>query len=281
MSRLKLILVLTIILALIPSCGPASSSEQDQLVETRVALGIAQTQLAQTETALSPQITQIPVGLTPLPSGTSVTVTVSLATNCRTGPSDIYPMVGGLQVGEVAEVVGKDAYDQYWIIILPSDPQVTCWLWGQYATVTGDTSQLAVIAAPPTPTAMVADVPPSGPGYTLNYIGMVSCGPSYAFRFSIVNNGSLTWESIRLVVVDNTTASTFTHQLDSFRSYSGCGVSTNDQGLEPGKTGTVSNILPGELGYNPTGHSITTTAKLCSQNGMAGTCQSKTVSFTP
>ena len=151
MARLKLILVFIIIFALLTSCGSASSSEQDQLVETRVALGIAQTQLAQTETAMAPQITQIPVGVTPLPSGTSVTVTVSLATNCRTGPSDIYPTVGGLQVGEVAEVVGKDAYDQYWIIILPSDPQVTCWLWGQYATIIGDASKVAVVVAPPTP----------------------------------------------------------------------------------------------------------------------------------
>lgn len=82
------------------------------------------------------------------PTG-GVTVTVSQNTNCREGPGQEFNDVGALTPGQTAEVVGKDTVNNYWIIKLPSNPAVTCWLWGQYATVTGDTSQVANV---PTPT---------------------------------------------------------------------------------------------------------------------------------
>jgi uncharacterized protein YgiM (DUF1202 family) len=80
------------------------------------------------------------------------TVSVSVDTNCRIGPGNAYEMVGGLKVGETAAVVGKDAFGEYWIIEDENTPDGTCWIWGQYATVKGNTDNLPVVAAPPTPT---------------------------------------------------------------------------------------------------------------------------------
>ncbi|MBC7878820.1 MAG: hypothetical protein H7Y59_16740 [Anaerolineales bacterium] len=91
---------------------------------------------------------------TPIPGSTSgtPTVSVSLDTNCRKGPGQQYDVSGALLVGQTAEVVGKNSASNYWIIKTPSNSSATCWLWGQYATVRGDTSGLAEVAAPPTPT---------------------------------------------------------------------------------------------------------------------------------
>ncbi len=85
-------------------------------------------------------------------------VTVSIATNCRTGPGQAYGISYGLPVGQTAEVVGKNTSTNYWIIKIPNG-NGTCWLWGQYATVTGDASTLPTVAIPPTPTPTVTATP--------------------------------------------------------------------------------------------------------------------------
>ena len=41
----------------------------------------------------------------------------------------------------------------YWIVNNPDRPG-ECWLWGQYASVSGDTSSLPVRTPPPTPTPL-------------------------------------------------------------------------------------------------------------------------------
>ncbi|MFN8399865.1 MAG: hypothetical protein U0X74_07615 [Anaerolineales bacterium] len=81
-------------------------------------------------------------------TSSAVTITVSQNTNCRLGPSQNFDEVGALGPGQVAEVVGKDTQDNYWIIKLPNNPAITCWVWGQYATVTGDAATVADIATP-------------------------------------------------------------------------------------------------------------------------------------
>ncbi len=95
----------------------------------------------------------------------SVTVSVSSVTNCRTGPATSYDLVLAFQPGATAEVVGKYTPANYWIIKTPTGG--TCWLWGAYATLQGDPSSLAE-SAPPAPAPVAAaptDTPmaPKGP----------------------------------------------------------------------------------------------------------------------
>ena len=52
-------------------------------------------------------------------------------------PSMVYDLIGALLLGEQAVVVGKYTPGNYWIIN-NLDAAGTCWLWGQYATVTGN-----------------------------------------------------------------------------------------------------------------------------------------------
>jgi hypothetical protein len=146
-----------------------STTDQQALIDQAVAetLG-AQTQIAhavqQTLTAMvtdtlqftfTPSLTLTPsqtLTTTPSPTSEAPRVSVSVDTRCRTGPGTIFDILGVLKVGETAEVVGRSHNSDNWIIKLPSNPAITCWLWAFYATVTGNTSALPVVPWPPTPT---------------------------------------------------------------------------------------------------------------------------------
>ncbi len=106
-----------------------------------------------TET-LQPKVTMTPT-ITLTPTQEKPMVSVSVDTNCRSGPGKIYDWIGGLLVGEQAEVVGQSMDGQYWVIKNP-DKAGECWLWGNYATVTGPTAALPKYTPPPTPTPAFA-----------------------------------------------------------------------------------------------------------------------------
>jgi uncharacterized protein YgiM (DUF1202 family) len=83
---------------------------------------------------------------------------VSVPTNCRTGPGKIYDWVSVLPVGRQVEVVARNASGTYWVVQNPAGSG-TCWLWGNYARVSGHTADLPVWAAPPAPTPSVGVTP--------------------------------------------------------------------------------------------------------------------------
>ena len=95
----------------------------------------------------TPTPTQPVATRTPIRSDTPM-VSVSYKTNCRTGPGVRYTIIGGLFVGERAEVVGVSEDGEYWVIKNPLRPG-ECWLWGRFATVEGDISRLPRMTPPP------------------------------------------------------------------------------------------------------------------------------------
>jgi hypothetical protein len=186
-TRIILPLLLIVIALVLQGCLPAapqgvSQEEVEQAVQqTLQALSLFQTATAvaqpvvesptplplPTETAVPeptataiPSPTAVPTDVPVIPSITppptlvpSVPmVSVSVNTNCRSGPSRFYDLLGGLRVGETARVVGKSPATNYWIIETPRGSGV-CWLWNGYATVTGDTASLPVVETPPAPPA--------------------------------------------------------------------------------------------------------------------------------
>lgn len=88
------------------------------------------------------------------PTEANPMISVSVDTNCRTGPGKIYDWIGALLVGEEVEIVGRTTDSQYWVVENP-DKAGECWLWSKYATVTGSTSALPLYTPPPTPTPMI------------------------------------------------------------------------------------------------------------------------------
>ncbi len=122
------------------------------LIETALASG-AQPPKAQglsaTEDPALPLTEEVVIPAAVLPPAVGdVTVTVSVATNCRQGPGAAFKSIYGMPVGQVAKVVAKNSYSGYWIIEIPGQNGQTCWLWGQYATISGDTASLKDVVTP-------------------------------------------------------------------------------------------------------------------------------------
>jgi len=165
----------TLLVLAILACGPNRSAEQ-AATETMQALGtvVAQTMEAGGDTgdqdspespdASGPDAV-IPSD-TPEPSATATLgapmLSVSVDTNCRFGPGDVYDYLGALLVGEEALVTGKLADESFWYIENPDAPPPHCWVWGMYASISGDKSGVPVLTPPPTPTPALGSIS----GYT-------------------------------------------------------------------------------------------------------------------
>ena len=86
-------------------------------------------------------------------------------TNCRHGPAVVYDIEGLLMEGETAPIVGRNADNSWWVIVLP-DTQLQCWVWGGGVRISGNTGSVPVIAAPPTPTFTPEAPSTIGPTYS-------------------------------------------------------------------------------------------------------------------
>ncbi|HMV28112.1 MAG TPA: hypothetical protein PKE23_01920 [Anaerolineales bacterium] len=178
---------------------------------------------------------------TPTVSSTNgTTVTVSIATNCRTGPGQAYPSIYGLPVGVVGKVVGNNpSVSNYWVIEIPNSGGGTCWLWGQYATVTGDTNTLKVVAVPATPTPTATLTP------TATKV-VAPAAPSNA-------------TSVLLNCVTNNSIQTFTATFtwtDNSNNENGFNIYVNANFAN----GSSVDILSGSVGPNTTSYTVSTTA---------------------
>ena len=126
-----------------------------------------------TPTVLPTTLTSTAVAETPLPTSTSdsqksdergaAVVQVSVTTNCRTGPGVNYPRLSPLQAGKEAELIGRDASWTYWVIKDPGRTGQNCWLWGYYASTTGNLKALKVFTAPTPPGGYPSPQPTSSP----------------------------------------------------------------------------------------------------------------------
>ncbi len=106
----------------------------------------------------SPQASETPTITVPPTLGGPI-VHVSMDTNCRFGPGDVYEYQGALLVGEEAAVTGKLADESFWYIENPDAPPPFCWIWGMYASVEGDKSGIPILTPPPTPTPEYTPTP--------------------------------------------------------------------------------------------------------------------------
>jgi hypothetical protein len=291
-QKIFLGVVASIFLISIPACssigGPGVlTQDSSAAIQTQVSLLVASTIQAQTAIANSvvqtvaamqtntPESTFTPTfTLTPVFPVLSVTV----ETNCRSGPGTTYDVMGIVRVGESARVVGRNANSTYWIVQLPANHAIICWLWGHYASLVGNPAGLPVSAPPPTPTP--AKTPTPAVSFAVEFISVTLCPAAwYSLTFKITNTGSLTWESIHISVKDNVTDNTGKNGNEvNFTRVTGCDYLDPDQNLEPGEVGYSSAIMvpPG-----PAGHSVTAKFLICPQDGLDGTCLNQSLTFTP
>jgi hypothetical protein len=277
-----------------PLANGGSSGQVD--IGTLVALQVAQTQLAQTLAAgnqsasASPTVQQLPqeptftptITLTPMPSFTptpeGVWLTVRENTNCRSGPGTNYDYVTLIKAGTHVQAIARNPDNSYYYIQNPNAGGF-CWLWIQYSDLTGDINILPVYTPQPTPTMTYTPTPEGS--LSVSFVAVTSCMGEYALRLKVKNTGGITWQSVKVVIKDTTTATTFTHTLDQFRGYSGCGMDVSQDDLTPGEDGVISNVAPGQFNYDPTGHHLKVTVTVYSKDGLAGKSFTVTITVNP
>jgi hypothetical protein len=282
----RLIIVVILLAASALACGfPGAMSEvaqdSDAVVATRVAATMAVGGMAEVPEgaalppasseatpppATTPTITQTPTDtLTPTPAVPMVSVTVN--TNCRFGPGQLYEYLGALLEGETAEIHGRDPEGNFWYIENPDQPGSYCWITAAYAQVTGDTSQVPELTPPPTPTYT-----PIPLNFDIDEAISLACGADRFIEFTVRNTGMQTFRSFTLYVEDLDTSVVKTFIGNSFYVVSGC-PSGFSHSVDPGGQ---AFIKVGIYTYDPFGNQVRTTAKMCSEEMQGGICVEKT-----
>ncbi len=218
---------------------------------------------------IQPTSTSTPT-ITLTPTLEKVTVTVSKNTNCRQGPEKQFDLVGIMKTGETAEAIGRNAQKTYWVIRLPSNTAKTCWLWYEWATLTGNGDALLIVESPPTPTWSPR------PDFTFNYLGLTPCGGNYRIRLQVTNTGNVPWESFRSRSEDTVTAVTTMAASNVFLDYNGCAVLAGPEALAPGDTNYAVSIAPA----GSSGHNITVNLTLYTENNGGGTSMTGNFNMT-
>ena len=200
----------------------------------------------------------------------AVYVTVSVDTWCRLGPGAEYEKAGILLVGEIGEVLGRDAFGQFWYIRNPDIGVEFCWISAEYATVEGNV--LSIVAQPP-PADLSSDV-------ELTYTGLGKCSNSNTWwvDMRISNQSNISFNSINLIAGDGATNIFRSMNSNGFPFTDGCASPTSEDTLNPGSSVRISSP---EFTYDLNGADISVSLTICTEINMGGTCVSKTLAFVP
>jgi hypothetical protein len=295
--------LLACIILMIAACGPVSTAaplvpdinQLNTAIAQTVAAAVTQSMVPPGPTSAFNTQTATPTftaTFTPTSSPTTLLlftptlavpiISVSVPTNCRNGPGKIYAYQGALFVGQVAQVVAAEPTGKYWYIPNPDSPGNFCWVWGQYATITGNTLGLPVFTPPPTPTPTVTPHPTQkctpGAGIQISYSSTDTCSGMWWVEFKLMNNGNVDLRSINVEVFDSDTHVTVSNLTDGYRDKDGCSSSPKKDVLSPGSSVTVSAPA---FSYNPAGHEIELTVTACSHTGQTGLCSTRKIEFVP
>ena len=102
-------------------------------------------------------------------------------TNCRSGPGANFDIITVFQPGASAEIVGRSAQNDWWLINNPFGTG-TCWISGEFATVSGSESTVKVVTPPPPATADLP-APPSISNWEY-FCSLGSSGPNITFNLT-------------------------------------------------------------------------------------------------
>ncbi len=250
-----------------PTAGPSPTVTRTTVTNTPVPTS------TETQTT-TPTVTQTPfifLTFTPLVP----MISVSVPTNCRTGPSTVYNITGALLVGQSVQVYAQDPTGTWWQIKDPSGGEY-CWVSDKYATLTGLTSTLPVYTPMPTPLPTYTPAPTTG--FDLSYDGFLSCTSEWWPEISLYNTGDTTFRSVEIIVRDMANSHEVSGDFNNFIDNYDCSSSNSRSTLLPGKSVTVSSP---SFTNDPTGHRLRTTITLCSERDLNGDCVTETITARP
>lgn len=231
-----------------------------------------------TPTEFIPTQTGTPQTSTPSPIPTDtptpepVMIHVTSPTHCRTGPGKSYEIVGSLLVGMKALVIGRDPTNEYYYIENPYVFTEYCWVWGEYAEFEGDPLALPAYTPPPTPTPTATPIPTLD--FNLKGSGFQTCSGSFWVNLEITNNSQYVFESVNVLVQDETRNVTRTVASDDFAAAIGCdGLTVNDKI----PNAAIVLISGARFNYNFKGNTMRVVVTICTKDGQAGICTAKEI----
>ena len=206
-------------------------------------------------------------------------ISVSVDTNCRSGPGKVYDYKGALLIGETAQILARDPSGNYWYISNPDQTGHYCWVWGKYATLIGNVAFLPIYTPPPTPTPTntptSTPTPEPAPNFKASYTSMDLCA-GWWLEFKLKNTGTIDLKSVEIILFDKDTGITISNLTDGFTDINGCITSATKDTLSAGTSLIVSSPA---FTFDPTGHEIHATITSCSKNGLNGLCVTQTIKF--
>jgi hypothetical protein len=197
-------------------------------------------------------------------------VRVTRNTNCRTGWGTDYDLVHILTVGEEAEIVARSSNPDYVVIEVPGSPGRECWLWMEYAQVTGSTEGLPEATPPPTRTPEPTATP------YLNFTASVTwhsvCGSDESVMVRITNTGASNIESYQISATNQDTSETVTNQSNSFGQTPDC-ITVSVPVIPPGSSAYITVDFSAPIA----GARIAGSLQACTNDGLGGLCHTRPI----
>lgn len=163
-----IVLAFTISLSTILACNLQTPAQPTLSVDDQAATIIAATLQAGNESGSDvpilatfsstpkPTVTSIAATLGPTatitPTYSVPMLTLREQTNCRTGPGLSYDILFAYVKGVKREILGYYPQENYWLIKAPESATGECWIWGEYAEITGSYWVVPSLTPPPTAT---------------------------------------------------------------------------------------------------------------------------------
>lgn len=201
--------------------------------------------------------------------------------NCRSGPGPGYTRLGYLLVGEESEIYGRNKSWTWWYIREPRRAGIMCWVWGGSTRVEGDTGSVPVIYVSASPSITKTPSKPGGGGASFSVTGVkiIKCGSVFTIIIKVKNTGDKRFESAMMKVTDLTKGKLLYGPSSSntpFRSSDTDCTADGDQ-IETGQTRWIGAGLGTK---SLSGHKLQIEIKLCTGEGLSGTCDSESGSYT-
>lgn len=267
---------------------PVAPLEQSDL-QTLVAgtLTAAAVEMEQTMTAavtptetVAPTLTETAtLPPTDTPTKEVVSITLSGNTNCRRGASTYFPVITVIPAGSVVEVIARNPESDYFFVRAAESDTGGCWIWKEFASVTGNLESLAVYTPVPTPLPTATNTPPPGANFTAQFAGLTACGTGYAANFNISNTGTSTLQSIRIKITSTSWNFTFIDNTGFSQWSHGSKYATLAE-ITSGKSMIVSTC-PGGFDSSPSGQDIKAEITVCLNDNLTGACSTQSLEFKP
>jgi uncharacterized protein YraI len=131
-----------------------------QALETQLPPATAEPIISSTPQPVEPSQTPAPTATIEIITATTAptatpshpTISSTVNTNCREGPSSAWEIIGALMVGQTSQVLGRLYTNNWYLILDPKDATSSCWVWSKTTVIAGDLSQIPIIPMPSTPT---------------------------------------------------------------------------------------------------------------------------------